>query len=181
MKKYPIGNHGKWVSRRFSLPPGIFICTLIICIHMFSEQSKYWIVVASRDHVRKGVEEGFCQANHGKEAPLRRMKKGDWVAFYSPKERFGGADKCRRFTAIGRISDDQVYQGQMGQDFSPFRRNVEFLPSSEVPIEPLILQFSFIRSKKSWGYVFKFGLIQIPRPDFLLIADQMLPAIRETT
>jgi predicted RNA-binding protein len=146
---------------------------------MFSESSKYWIVVASRDHVKRGLEEGICQACHGREAPLKRMRKGDWVVFYSSKETYGGQEKCMRFTAIAKVKDDLVYQVRINEKFSPFRRNVEFYPCSEVPIEPLIPLFSFIRNKKSWGYVFRFGLIQIPRQDFLTIASPMLPAIQE--
>ena len=60
-----------------------------------------------------------------------------------------------------------------------FRRSVEFYPCSEVQIEPLIPLLSFIANKRSWGYVFKFGLIQIPRQDFLAIASRMLPAHQE--
>ena len=33
----------------------------------------YWIIVAALDHLQRGVEGGFCQANHGKRAPLARM------------------------------------------------------------------------------------------------------------
>jgi hypothetical protein len=66
------------------------------------ENTRYWILVASRDHVQTGVEEGICQASHGKEAPLKRMGEGDWVVFYSPKESYDGVEKCRKFTAIGK-------------------------------------------------------------------------------
>jgi predicted RNA-binding protein len=143
------------------------------------DDTRYWIVVATRDHVQRGVEEGICQVCHGKEGSLRRMSEGDWVVFYSSKERYDGAEKCRKFTAIGKIKNELVYQVRINEDFAPFRRSVEFYPSSEVPIEPLIPLFSFIRNKKSWGYLFKFGLIQIPRQDFLSIASRMLPALQE--
>jgi predicted RNA-binding protein len=143
------------------------------------EDTKYWILVASRDHVQKGVEEGICQASHGKEAALKMMSEGDWVVFYSPKERYDGDEKCRKFTAMGKIKDDSVYQVDIDTDFHPFRRNVEFLAVNETSIEPLISELSFIKNKKSWGYVFKFGLVQIPRQDFLAIASRMLPAYQE--
>ena len=63
------------------------------------DDTRYWIVVASRDHVQRGVEEGICQVCHGKEGQLRRMSEGDWIVFYSSKERYDGAEKCRKFTA----------------------------------------------------------------------------------
>jgi predicted RNA-binding protein len=143
------------------------------------EDTKYWIIVASRDHVQKGVEEGICQTSHGKEAALKRMSEGDWVVFYSPKERYDGVEKCRKFTALGQIKNDCVYQVEIDTDFHPFRRKVEFLAVNETSIEPLISELSFIKNKKSWGYVFKFGLVQIPRQDFLAIASRMLPAHQE--
>lgn len=139
-----------------------------------TNSAKYWVIVASKDHVSVGVSGGFCQANHGKEAPLKRMKPADWVIFYSPKEKFGNVEKYQKFTAIGKIKDDLIYQVKMREDFSPFRRRVEFLPSTEAPIEPLIPKLSFIKNKKSWGYVFRFGLIQISRKDFSIIESKML-------
>jgi len=138
-----------------------------------SGPEKYWIVVASRDHVQTGVREGICQANHGKQGPLSRMKMGDWILFYSPHVKFSGTDKCRKFTALARVKDDRVYQVRMSRDWSPFRRDVEFQPCKEVPIEPMVQGLSFIKNKKSWGYVFRFGLLSIPREDFLTISSQM--------
>ncbi|MFI5419416.1 MAG: EVE domain-containing protein [Nitrososphaerales archaeon] len=143
----------------------------------FSESSKYWIMVASKNHVIRGVEGGFCQANHGKEAPLKRLKRDDWITFYSPKETFEGNSPLRKFTALGQIKDDRVYQVEVNSDFHPFRRNVEFHVVIETSIEPLIPELSFIKNKKSWGYVFRLGLIQIARDDFVLIANHMLPRV----
>jgi predicted RNA-binding protein len=143
------------------------------------DDARYWIVVSSRDHVQRAVEQGICQVCHGKEASLKRMSAGDWVVFYSSKERHDGVERCRKFSAIGKIKNEPVYQVRMNENFAPFRRGVEFYPCSEASIEPLLPLFSFIRNKKSWGYLFKFGLIQIPRQDFLSIASRMLPALQE--
>ncbi|MDP4116919.1 MAG: EVE domain-containing protein [Bacteroidota bacterium] len=137
----------------------------------------YWIVVASKDHVEKGIKEGIAQACHGKLNPLKRMKKGDGIIYYSSKEKFNEDAPFRKFTAIGRISDSEVYQIEMDENFSPFRRNVNFYKSREVPIEPILEHLSFIVNKKHWGYPFRFGILQIPRDDFLLIANEMLENI----
>jgi hypothetical protein len=133
------------------------------------------VVVASRNHAQLGIDGGFIQANHGKEAPLRRIGKGDWIVLYSPKETFEGQTPCRKFAALGEVKDDRVYQVQMTEDFRPFRRDVKFVSDAiETPIEPLVAKLTFIKNKKSWGYVFRFGLIEIPRNDFSLIASNML-------
>lgn len=135
---------------------------------------KYWIVVASKDHVKTGVADGIAQACHGKSAPLKRMKPGDFVIFYSGKEIFGESNKCQEFTAIGAVKDDDIYQFQMTEDFCPFRRDIEFLPSKDVSILPLINDLEFIKSKKSWAYPFRFGFFEIFERDFLLISSKML-------
>ena len=46
---------------------------------------KYWIGVASRNHVQRGVADGFAQLCHGKQNPLTRMTRGDWLVYYSPR------------------------------------------------------------------------------------------------
>lgn len=140
-----------------------------------SNSQKYWVVVASKDHVMRGVAGEFMQANHGKEAPLKRMKSGDWVIFYSPKQVLEETEKCQAFTAIGQVSDDKIYQHAMTETFVPFRRNVTFYTCHEVSILPLIDDLDFIQNKKSWGYAFRFGFFEIGEKDFKLIYKNMLP------
>ena len=57
--------------------------------------SKYWIVVAAAEHVRRGRAGAFTQACHGKAAPLKRMKPGDGVVCYSPTASFRGKDRLQ--------------------------------------------------------------------------------------
>jgi predicted RNA-binding protein len=136
---------------------------------------RYWIIVASRNHVQIGVQGGFAQANHGKSSPLKRMRPGDWVIYYSSKEEFGEEAKCQKFTAIGTVRDDRVYEGDMGS-FKPSRRDVDYRPCIEVSILPLIPELSFIQDKKRWGAPFRFGMLEIPQTDFDRIAQCMLQA-----
>lgn len=137
---------------------------------------RYWIGVASKDHVARGVSGGFCQLCHGKAQQLKRMAQGDWIIYYSPKAAFGGDDSCQQFTAIGRVVDDEVYQFEMAPGFIPFRRDIEFLPAQAADIRPLINQLGFIQHKSRWGYAFRFGHIEISQEDFELISSKMLTA-----
>lgn len=134
---------------------------------------KYWVSTISRDHVRVGVEGGFTQAGHGKAAGLRRLSAGDWLVFYSPKTSLEGGERLQAFTAIGRVADDELYQVEMAPGFIPWRRNVEFVDCVETPIGPLIDTLSFIKDKQRWGYIFRFGLFEIPHRDFELIKRAM--------
>lgn len=135
---------------------------------------RYWVGVASKEHVARGVAGGFCQLCHGKAQPLKRMERGDWIIYYSPKAVFGGDDACQQFTAIGRVIGDEVYPFEMAPGFIPFRRDIEFIPAQVADIRPLINQLNVIQNKSRWGYAFRFGHIEISREDFELIAAQML-------
>jgi predicted RNA-binding protein len=135
--------------------------------------TKYWVVVVSKDHLEYGRKLGVVQANHGKAAPLKRLKPGDLVVFYSPKLRFQDKEPCKKFTAIARVKEGEVYQSEMGGGFKPYRRDVEFLPCGEADIEPLIAELEFIRNKKSWGFVFRFGFFEISAEDYEIISNSM--------
>ena len=142
--------------------------------NIIMNKTKYWIIVASKDHVKNGIAEGIAQACHGKTSPLRRMKKGDYILYYSGKMVLGKDEKCQEFTAIGQVKDDEVYQFQMTPDFCPSRRNIEFFSHQDLSILPLINDLEFIQNKKSWGYPFRFGILEINENDFQLISSKML-------
>ena len=102
------------------------------------------------------------------------MQKGDFVIYYSGKQFFGKPDRCQEFTAIGKLTGDDVYRFQMTPDFCPSRRNIEFYESNDISILPLINRLDFIKNKKSWGYPFRFGFLEINQYDFDLISSLML-------
>jgi len=135
---------------------------------------RYWIGVASKDHVARGVAGGFCQLCHGKAQPLKRMAPGDWIIYYSPKIAFGGDLPCQQFTAMGRVIGEHVYSVEMAPGFVPFRRDIDFVATQPVDIRPLLHRLNFIQSKSRWGYTFRFGHIEISAGDFDVIAQQML-------
>lgn len=134
----------------------------------------YWINTVSADHVQRGVAGGFTQANHGKPHMLRKMARGDWIIFYSPKTALEHGEPLQAFTAIGRVTDDQPYQEQ---STDPWRRRMEFLPCTATPIRPLLDRLEFIVDPQRWGYKFRFGVFRIEEPDFLLIRSAMTQAL----
>lgn len=136
---------------------------------------KYWITAVSKDHAMRGVAGGFIQINHGKQAPLKKMSPGDWLIVYSSKQAMEGDVKLQAFTAIGQVTDEEIYQHRMSETFIPFRRNIKFYDCVETPILPLIPDLNFIKNKQSWGYPFRFGFFEIDKADFARISKQMLP------
>ncbi len=135
---------------------------------------KFWIGVASKEHVTNGVALGICQFCHGKLAPAKRPSKGDFVIYYSSKQTMEGSERYQKFTAIGIIKDDTPYQVEMGNGFKPFRRNVGYFDATHADIKPLIPNLPFIKNKTSWGYVFRYGFLEIDKTSFDIIANAML-------
>lgn len=129
--------------------------------------------VASLDHVRRAVEGGFCQFCHGKRWPLQRLKPGDRVIYYSPRERMGEGAIVQAFTAIGKVIEGEPYFFDMGGGFVPSRRDIKFFYASPANIRPLLAILSFTRDRRSWGYAFRRGFFPITETDYRTIAQTM--------
>lgn len=140
----------------------------------------HWIGVVCRSHVLRGVAGGFAQMNHGKQAPLKRMKAGDGLIYYSPRVSYPDGAPLQAFTALGFIRTGEVYAYDMTADgvpgFVPWRIDVDYLPVQTTPIKPLISKLNFITDKTHWGAAFRFGQVKIGKADF----DQIAQALRTT-
>ncbi|MBB4841781.1 hypothetical protein HNP55_000276 [Paucibacter oligotrophus] len=132
-----------------------------------------WLAVASAEHVRLGRAQGFMQVCHGKAAPLRRLRPGDRVAYYSPSTRMGSKDGLQALTALGVVRETAPYAFDMGGGFVPYRRDVAWWSAHETPIAPLLPALDFTAGRKNWGYALRFGLLQISARDMDLIAAAM--------
>jgi len=100
------------------------------------------------------------------------MHNGDHLIYYSPKVEYGGTEPLQAFTALGEVVGDKIRQVEMSPDFKPFRRKVRYDHTGTVKIAPLINDLSFIRNKRSWGSAFRFGMLEIPEPDFMRIKKE---------
>jgi len=69
-------------------------------------ERRYWVIVVSRDHARRGVNDGFIMANHGKRAPLQRMSRGDGILIYSPTTTYPRGEPLRAVTMVGEVTGD---------------------------------------------------------------------------
>jgi hypothetical protein len=113
------------------------------------------------------------QVCHGKAAPLRRIRPGDCVIYYSPTVAFKGRDRLLAFTAIGIVEEGEPYRCDMGGGFVPFRRDVAWLPAHEFPIRSLLDHLDFTAGKPNWGYQLRFGVFAIGASDRAVIAAAM--------
>jgi hypothetical protein len=136
--------------------------------------SRYWIGVASRDHVMRGVAGGFCQLGHGKAAPVKRLKPGDGIVYYSPREKLGAGEPLQAFTAIGEIAPGEAYVADQGGGFHPVRRDVRWhRDARDAPIRPLLEVLDLTRGKANWGVLFRRSAIAISAADFSRVALAM--------
>jgi EVE domain len=113
------------------------------------------------------------QLGHGKAAPLKRLQPGDGILYYSPTVEYGVADSFKSFVALGRVSPGEPYLVDMGDDFRPYRRNVEWANAKEVPIAPILESLDLTRGKKNWGYQLRLGLVEITENDWNFIYTKM--------
>ena len=82
-------------------------------------EARYWVNTVSRDHVQKGVEGGFTQADHGKNTRLKRLNQGDYLVFYSPRTHFRSGETLQAFTALGRDYRYRAVSGGYVAGLSP--------------------------------------------------------------
>lgn len=136
--------------------------------------ARNWIAVASAEHVRIGRKAGFMQVCHGKVSPLKRIKPGDRVIYYSPTVTFGAKDRLQAFTAFGVACDRAPYQVEMEPGFTPWRWDVDWQSTDEIPIRPLLGRLAFTQAGNNWGYQLRFGLFGIDDEDADMIAQAMV-------
>lgn len=138
---------------------------------------RYWVGVASQEHVGWGLEGGFAQFCHGKQGPARRPRRGDFIIYYSGKVRMGDPEVCQKFTALGRIADEEPRQVEQFPGFFPWRRTVEWQPTRPAAVRPLVPRLSFLAERTSWGQAFRFGFLEIPAEDGRTIAAAMAASV----
>ncbi len=132
-----------------------------------------WLGVVSRDHVRRGVASGFAQIGHGKKVGLARMQAGDGLIYYSPRVSLDSTAALKAFTAIGIVADDEPWQVDEGDGFTPWRRRVAYDTAAvEVPLERVKANLELTQGP-NWGYSLRRGLIEISDADFGCIAAAM--------
>ncbi len=132
-----------------------------------------WIGVAAAEHVSIAVRDGFAMFAHGRHEAAKRVKPGDSVAYYSPRERLNGGAEVRAFTAIGRALDGEVLERQMAEHMTGWSRPMRWFDSRPADIYPLLDRFSFVKNRSHWGMYFRKSLFSIQETDFTLIAEAM--------
>jgi len=96
---------------------------------------RHWVIVASRDHARHGVNGGFVMANHGKRSPLVQMSPGDGVLIYSPTTTYPHGEPLRAVTIVGEVTGDEPEPSDVIAD--GFRRAASLREIEPLPLEEI--------------------------------------------
>lgn len=131
-----------------------------------------WLGVVHAEHVRRGVSLGIAQLGHGKRSPLARLQVGDTLFYYSPRERIGDTLPLKQFTAVGLVSDGEIYQGDEG-DFRPYRRQIDYQVATAVPLDQVKSRLD-LTSTPNWGYSLRLGLIPLTDHDATILRTELL-------
>lgn len=148
---------------------------------MTQSSRTHWFNTVSLEHVERGVAGGFTQADHGRSTRLRRLRRGDRIAFYSPRTAMGSGATLQCFTALGTIVDDEPFQVEMSADFHPWRRRVDFEAVGHAPIRPMLAELDLVTDEGRWGLPFRRGLFEVGEADFERAAAAMRAAADESS
>lgn len=111
----------------------------LVCSHGHYDEPvnapKTWVIVASRDHARRGLDDGFVMANHGKRAPLARMSRGDGVLIYSPKTAYPDGEPLRAVTIVGEVTGEAPEPSDVIT--GGFRRAARLREITPLPLEKI--------------------------------------------
>jgi len=140
------------------------------------EEPTGWVCVLSRADALAAIATGtLCLGPQG-EGRLRRMRLGDGVAIYSPREGRRTGAVVRRFTAVGTVTGIAPYQGD-GLTADDWCRAVDLVDTGgEAAVEALLPRLSFVRDEPGWGVVFRPGFLQVTTDDIAVVREAVLSA-----
>lgn len=135
----------------------------------------FWMGVACAEHAITGREGGFAQLGHGKHTAVKSLKRGDWIVYYSPKEKLGAGSTVQAFTTIGQVTSDAPYQVTQSAGFHPFRVDVNYVKdAARAQIHPLLEKLDLTRGRGTgWGIVMRRSKTKLSHHDMQIIAVAM--------
>ena len=147
---------------------------------MSDHRPRCWVSSVNLDQVLLGVESGSTQAAPARETRLRRLGRGDQIAFFSPRAAAGAARPLQRFTALGVVADDEPFLVDLADGSQVWRRRIDYEQVATVPVKPLLPVLGFVDDEERWGVPFRRGLFEVQPGDLAAIAGAMRDAADES-
>nr|WGD71179.1 EVE domain-containing protein [Bacillus subtilis] len=136
--------------------------------------TNYWIGVVSEQRcIKRCLPVVLHSCAMEKKAPLAKMKEGDWLIYYSPRDAYPDGKLPRSFTAIGKVKSGNIYPYQMAPNFIPYRLDIDYYPCHKIGFYDIKSKLEFVQETKHLGFLFRRGHFEISKNDFLTIAQAM--------
>jgi len=100
------------------------------------------------------------------------VPEGDILVYCPPTERLGDKEKLQHFTALGTISDPEIWQADEGE-FKPFRRRIRYESVRAVPLQE-VSSLLDLTAAPHWGYQLRRGLVPLTPHDLALLWQRMV-------
>ena len=118
---------------------------------------------------------GTAVQNHRQHLLIAKMKEGDWLIYYSPRDAYPDGKLLRSFTAIGKVKSGNIYPYQMAPNFIPYRLDIDYYPCHKIGFYDIKSQLEFVLETKHLGFLFRRGHFEpiacaIVKKSFLLIS-----------
>ncbi|HQZ00660.1 MAG TPA: EVE domain-containing protein [Propionicimonas sp.] len=136
-------------------------------------QTRFWVSTVSLDQVARNVGGGYIQANTEARTRLARLRRGDRIVFYSPRQSHPDGEPLQQFTACGTVVGAEPYEARVADGSRPWRLGVRFAECEAVPVRPMLSALGFVTDPVHWGMLFRRGMFRIGPGDFDRIAAAM--------
>ncbi len=133
----------------------------------------YFVGLADRFHVDMMRSDGVVVLGIRNDAGVRRVKPGDRVAYYSPKEAPDGPP-LRAFTGLAEVAGGGPFMWPKDEPEIWARRADWLEHAVDVPIRVLLESLEFIRNPKNWGFYLRGSYREIGGGDHALISRAMM-------
>ena len=127
-----------------------------------------WVIVASRDHARRGLGGGFVMGNHGRRAPLSRMSRGDDIFIYSPMTTYPDGEPLRAVTIVGEVTGEAPEPSDVIA--GGFRRAASLREIEPLPLDRIREHLPVSR--------IRFGFFELDAPDAAAIWALVRPSVK---
>lgn len=146
-----------------------------------------WVVVlAEAEGLRWVLERSRMAWTAASARRAERIRPGDRLVLYVARGAFHNPTRdesrlvalAEATTPVRRLRQPVELAGRTFVVGCDLRFEARLPERAGVPVRPLVPRLSFVRRKDAWGQYFRSGLVEVPEPDFEVLAEAVRAAAR---